>query len=143
MCTRLLLILEKKGAKLRLQNDRVKSSQLKPLNKSWFSIIHGNFYTAEAIQKMAALGIFADMQPAWFYKDTDLLNEVLGKEVIKTFHPYHSMMKAGITINGGSDHMVKLDPNTSINPYNPFLAMWSVITRKTDRDTVFNSEEAI
>ena len=39
--------------------------------------------------------------------------------------------------------MVKLDPNASINPYNPFLAMWSVITRKTDRNSVFNPEEAI
>jgi predicted amidohydrolase YtcJ len=52
-------------------------------------------------------------------------------------------LEAGIMINGGSDHMVKLDPNASINPYNPFLAMWSVITRKTDRGTVFNPEEAI
>jgi len=72
-----------------------------------------------------------------------LLNKVLGKDVISTFHPYHSMLEAGIMINGGSDHMVVLDPNASINPYNPFLAMWSLITRKTDRGTVFNPEEAI
>ena len=39
--------------------------------------------------------------------------------------------------------MVKLDPNTSINPYNPFQAMWSVVTRKTDRGSIFNPEEAI
>ena len=39
--------------------------------------------------------------------------------------------------------MVKLDPDASINPYNPFLAMWSVITRKTDAGNVFNPEEAI
>lgn len=114
-----------------------------PIREKRFSIIHGNFYTPEAIRKMAALGIYADMQPAWYYKDTDLLNEVLGKDRIRTFHPYHSMMNAGIVINGGSDHMVKLDPNASINPYNPFLAMWSVITRKTDRGTVFNPEERI
>ncbi|MEP7108233.1 MAG: amidohydrolase [Ferruginibacter sp.] len=114
-----------------------------PINNKRFSIIHGNFYTPDAIRKMATLGIYADMQPAWYYKDTDLLNEVLGKDRIKTFHPYRSMMNAGIIINGGSDHMVKLDPNTSVNPYNPFLAMWSVITRKTDRGTVYNPEEAI
>jgi predicted amidohydrolase YtcJ len=53
------------------------------------------------------------------------------------------MMEAGVMINGGSDHMVKLDPNTSVNPYNPFLAMESVVSRKTDRGTVFNGEEAI
>jgi len=114
-----------------------------PIGKKRFSIIHGNFYTPEAIKKMVAMGIYADMQPALYYKDTDMLNEVLGKDRIRTFHPYHSMMEAGIMINGGSDHMVKLDPNASINPYNPFLAMGSVISRKTDRGTVFNGEEAI
>ncbi|MEO8763107.1 MAG: amidohydrolase family protein, partial [Ginsengibacter sp.] len=114
-----------------------------PITGKRFSIIHGNFYTPGAIKKMVAMGIYADMQPAWYYKDADLLNEVLGRDRIKTFHPYHSMMQAGIVVNGGSDHMVKVDPNTSINPYNPFLAMWSVITRKTERGSVFNPEEAI
>jgi predicted amidohydrolase YtcJ len=108
-----------------------------------FSIIHGNFFTPEAIHKMSELGIYANMQPAWFFKDTNLLNEVLGEERMKTFHPYRSMMEAGIIINGGSDHMVKLDPDVSINPYNPFLAMWSVITRITDSGKVFNEGEAI
>jgi predicted amidohydrolase YtcJ len=118
-------------------------NHLRPINKKRFSIIHGNFYTKDAIRKMADLGIYADMQPAWYFKDTELLNEVLGEARIKTFHPYQSLMKAGIMINGGSDHMVKLDPDASINPYNPFLAIWSVITRKTDRGSVFNPEEAI
>src|SRR5690606_1798722 len=108
-----------------------------------FSIIHGNFFTPEAIQKMSELGIYANMQPAWFFKDTNLLNEVLGEERMKTFHPYRSMMEAGIIINGGSDHMVKLDPDVSINPYNPFLAMWSVITRNTESGKVFNEGEAV
>ena len=115
----------------------------KPLTKKRFSIIHGNFYSPESIRKMAAMGIYADMQPAWYYKDADLINKVLGKDMMRTFHPYGSMIEAGITINGGSDHMVKLDPDASINPYNPFLAMWSVITRKTERGTVFNPEQAI
>jgi predicted amidohydrolase YtcJ len=118
-------------------------NQSMPVSERRFSIIHGNFYTPGAIRKMAAMRIYADMQPDWYYKDADLLYEVLGKDRIKTFHPYHSMMEAGIIVNGGSDHMVKLDPNTSINPYNPFLSMWSVITRKTDRGTIFNPEEAI
>lgn len=108
-----------------------------------FSIIHGNFFTPEAIQKMSELGICANMQPAWFFKDSNLLNEVLGEERMTTFHPYRSMMEAGIIINGGSDHMVKLDPDVSINPYNPFLAMWSVITRNTESGKVFNEGEAV
>lgn len=39
--------------------------------------------------------------------------------------------------------MVKADPDLSINPYNPFTAMWSVVTRKTESGTVYNPEQAI
>lgn len=115
----------------------------KPIRDARFSVIHGNFFTGEAIRKMAVLGVYADMQPAWYFKDTDLLHHVLGTERIKTFHPYQSLIKAGVRINGGSDHMVKLDPDLAINPYNPFMAMWSLVTRKTDRGTVFNPEQAV
>lgn len=118
-------------------------NRIKPIHERRFSIIHGNFFTDEAIGKMARLGVYADMQPAWFFKDTDLLHHVLGGNRIKTFHPYRSLAEAGVMINGGSDHMVKLDPDLAINPYNPFTAMWSVITRKTDRGTVFNPAQAI
>lgn len=114
-----------------------------PLRDKRFSIIHGNFFTPQAIMKMSRLGIYADMQPAWFYKDTELLNHVLGEERMKIFHPYRSLVEAGVVINGGSDHMVKTDPDQSINPYNPFTAMWSVITRKTERGNVFNAGEAL
>lgn len=118
-------------------------NKLTPIADKRFSIIHGNFFTDDAIRKMSELGILADMQPAWFYEDTKLLNYVLGEETIRSFHPYNSLMKEGVIVNGGSDHMVKLDPNTSINPYNPFLAMWSVVTRKTKGGMVFNPQESI
>lgn len=39
--------------------------------------------------------------------------------------------------------MVKWDANTSINPYNPFLAMWTMITRKTERGSVIGASEAV
>jgi len=114
-----------------------------PMKQRRFSIIHGNFFTDDAIKRMDELGIYADMQPAWFYKDADAMQAILGEDRIKSFHPYRSMLKAGICINGGSDHMVKWDANTSINPYNPFLAMWTMITRTTEHGTVIIPEEAI
>ena len=114
-----------------------------PINERRFSIIHGNFFTDSAIFKMARMQVYADMQPAWFFKDTDLLNKVLGSERLKTFHPYRSLVEGGVIVNAGSDHMVKTDPDLSINPYNPFTAMWSVVTRKTDRGTVHYPDEAV
>lgn len=120
-----------------------KANKLKSIADRRFSIIHGNFFTDRAIQRMSELGVYADMQAAWFYKDADAMLQILGDERIRTFHPYRSMLDAGVMVNGGSDHMVKWDADASINPYNPFLAMWSMVTRTTERNTVIVSEEAI
>lgn len=114
-----------------------------PLKGKRFSIIHGNFFNESAIKRMSSMGIFADMQAAWFYKDADAMKRILGADRIRSFHPYRSITDAGITVNGGSDHMVKWDANTSINPYNPFLAMWTMITRTTEKGSVIFPEEAV
>jgi predicted amidohydrolase YtcJ len=115
----------------------------RPIKPRRFSIIHGNFYTPEAIDRMKNLGVYADMQPAWFYKDADAMTYVLGERRILSFHPYKSLFDAGVVVNGGSDHMVKFDSYASINPYNPFLAMWTIITRKTENGSQINSDEAL
>ncbi len=118
-------------------------NELKSIKDRRFSIIHGNFFTDRAIQRMSELGVYADMQPAWFYKDADAMKKILGDHRIETFHPYRSLLDAGVMVNGGSDHMVKWDADASINPYNPFLAMWTVVTRTTERKTVIMPTEAI
>jgi predicted amidohydrolase YtcJ len=115
----------------------------KSIKESRFSIIHGNFFSSDAIRLMKELGVYANMQPAWFYKDADAMENILGKERIKAFHPYKSMIEAGIMINGGSDHMVKWDADEGINPYNPFQAIGSVVTRKTERGSTIMPSEAI
>jgi len=120
-----------------------KVDRVKPIKQRRFAITHGNFFTAEAIKRMKKLGIYSDSQPAWFYKDADAMEYLLGKELLKTFHPYKSLFDAGIVVNGGSDHMARFDSYTSTNPYNPFLSIWSAVTRKTERANVINPEQAI
>ncbi len=115
----------------------------RPLAGRRFSIIHGNFFDAIAIQKMESMDIYADMQPMWLYEDAGLMTVVLDQDVLANFHPYRSMMNAGITINGGSDHMVKIDPNKSINPYNPFLSIYTLVCRKSVDGTLLHPQEAI
>jgi predicted amidohydrolase YtcJ len=66
------------------------------------SIIHGNFFTKEAMERMQKLGIIANVQAPWFYKDADAMNYILGEERIKSFNPYHSMIKSGVHLSGGS-----------------------------------------
>ncbi len=115
----------------------------RPIKDRRFSIIHGNFFTSQAIEKMKTLGVYADAQPAWFYKDADALKYVLGDERIKTFLPFRSLFDAGVIVNGGSDHMVKFDSYSAINPYNPFLSMYTAVTRKTERGSLITPSETI
>ncbi|HRE52343.1 MAG TPA: amidohydrolase [Flavitalea sp.] len=119
------------------------TDRLAPVKQNRFSIIHGNFFSEEAVRKMAAMGIYADMQPDWFYKDGSALLQVLGKERLNAFHPYRSLWDAGVVVGGGSDHMAKLDPDLSINPYNPFLSIWSVVARKTENGISLYPEQAL
>jgi predicted amidohydrolase YtcJ len=115
----------------------------KPVSERRFSIIHGNFFSEHSIRLMKELGVYANIQPAWLFKDAGAMERILGKERTRIFHPYKSLIEAGIMLNGGSDHMVKWNANESINPYNPFLAMWTAVTRKTENDSLFMPEQAI
>ncbi|MBK8884952.1 MAG: amidohydrolase [Bacteroidales bacterium] len=115
----------------------------KSIKERRFSIIHGNFFSDESIKKMMELGVYANLQPAWFYKDSEAMEMILGSEKIIIFHPYRTMTDAGVMINGGSDHMVKWDATSSINPYNPFLAMWTMVTRTTERGNQITASEAL
>jgi predicted amidohydrolase YtcJ len=93
-------------------------------------ITHSNFMSREAIEQAARLGVTVDIQPAWLYLDTRTLAAHFGEERLRYFQPLASLFASGVTAGGGSDHMQKVGSLRSINPYNPFLAMWVAITRK-------------
>jgi predicted amidohydrolase YtcJ len=94
------------------------------------SITHASFMSPEAIAKMKALGIVANLQPAWLYLDGTTLRQHFGVERLAYFHPYRTLFEQGVTVGGGSDHMQKIGSLRSINPYNPFLAMWTTVVRQ-------------
>jgi predicted amidohydrolase YtcJ len=93
------------------------------------SITHASFMSPEAIAKMKALGVVANLQPAWLYLDGTTLRQHFGVERLAYFHPYRTLVEQGVTVGGGSDHMQKIGSLRSINPYNPFLAMWTTLVR--------------
>jgi predicted amidohydrolase YtcJ len=94
------------------------------------SITHGSFMNAPAIARMRTLGVVANLQPAWLYLDGATLSQHFGVERLSYFHPYRTLAEQGVTVGGGSDHMQKVGSLRSINPYNPFLAMWTTIVRQ-------------
>ena len=93
-------------------------------------LTHSNFMSAASIATAARLGVVADFQPAWLYLDAATLSAQFGTDRLRYFQPLQSLFKAGVLIGGGSDHMQKVGSLRSINPYNPFLAMATAITRR-------------
>jgi predicted amidohydrolase YtcJ len=93
-------------------------------------VTHANFQSREAIDQAARLGVVMDLQPAWLYLDTRTLVAQFGNERLRWFQPLQSLFKAGVIVGGGSDHMQKVGSLRATNPYNPFLGMWTAITRQ-------------
>lgn len=94
------------------------------------NLTHANFLSPEAVEKMARLGITADMQPAWLELDGATLAKHFGRPRLRYFQPYATLFKNKIIIGGGSDHMQKIGGMRAINPYHPFWGMWVAIERK-------------
>jgi hypothetical protein len=93
-------------------------------------VTHCNFITPECIAQAARLGAVADMQPIWFYLDGATLLKQFGNARMSRFQPLRALFDAKVTVGGGSDHMQKIGGLRSINPYNPWLAMWIAVARR-------------
>ncbi|MEX0772644.1 MAG: amidohydrolase [Balneolales bacterium] len=97
-----------------------------------FTLIHAYFANQEAAERAARLGVAVDTQPAWFYKDGDALADVLGIDRLQKFIGVQEWRRAGVKVALNSDHMQGSGPNTSLNPYNPFLTMYAAVSRRTE-----------
>ena len=50
---------------------------------------------------------------------------------------------AAVKVALNSDHMEGIDPDRSLNPFNPFLAMYTAIIRKTEAGTEIGPAERV
>jgi predicted amidohydrolase YtcJ len=119
------------------------ADRIRPIRGRRFTVTHGNFPDARAIERAKNLGVVFDVQPFWLYLDGPAIKDVFGPARMKNFLPLRSLFDAGIVVGGGSDHMIRFDPRQATNPYHPFLGMWIAVTRKTVDGTVLNPEQRI
>jgi hypothetical protein len=108
-----------------------------------FTLIHAYFPDAATARRAARLGVCVDTQPAWYYKDADALVTGLGEARLRPFIGLMEWLRAGVKVALNTDHMFGLDPNTSLNPFNPFLTMYVAVTRKTEHGRVIGPEQAV
>ena len=107
------------------------------------TLLHAYFVHPETAARAARLGVLVDTQPAWHYKDADALADALGRERLTHFIGLRTWREAGVEVAINTDHMFGLDRNEALNPFNPFLTMYSATTRRTEGGQVVGANEAV
>jgi predicted amidohydrolase YtcJ len=115
----------------------------RPIRDRRFTLIHAYFPTPAVARRAAGLGVAVDTQPAWYYKDADALLPALGEPRIRPFIGLAVWLGAGVKVALNTDHMFGLDPDASLNPFNPFLTMYVAVTRRTQAGAVIGPEQAV
>jgi predicted amidohydrolase YtcJ len=115
----------------------------RPIAPSRSHVMHGSFQSEDSLVRMARLGIIEDYQPGWLHLDAPALERVFGLQNMRWFSPSKAYLDRGILVAGGSDHMIGHDKDRAVNPFNPFLNIWMILTRRTTEGKVLYPEERV
>ncbi|MBU6334161.1 MAG: amidohydrolase [Chloroflexi bacterium] len=100
------------------------------------NLIHAYFATEASLQVMARLQIAAVIQPTFIYFEGDDLFRDVGAELAHQYKPMRTYLDRGIPVIATSDI-----PSTV--HYNPFIGLYSLVTRRTFRGTEIAPHEAV
>lgn len=114
-----------------------------PIRERRYTLIHAYFAHTDTAARAAKLGVCVDTQPAWLFKDGDALAAALGGQRLGEFIGLKTWQQAGLKIALNSDHMQGFDPDLSLNPYNPFLTLYTAITRRTESGAVYGADQVV
>lgn len=124
--------------------DAVEASNAdSPVAPRRYTLIHAYFPDESTARRAARLGVCVDTQPAWYYKDGDALFDALGRKRLDQFIGLQLWRKAGVKVAINADHMQGFDPDTSLNPYNPFLALQTAVVRRTEGGQRFGDNQRV
>lgn len=102
-----------------------------------FVLIHASLITPEQMERAHRLGVRADFQNVFMWDKAATVERFLGKAVAERAVPTKTLIKImGIdNLGAGTDFPV--------NPINPFLNMYIMVTRKDPNGHVYGASEAI
>jgi len=114
-----------------------------PISGRRYNLIHAYLPNPETVQRAKKLGVVVDTQPMWYYKDGDALIDTIGQERGNHMIGLRDWLKGGVKVTINADHMQGVDPDRALNPYNPFLAMYVAISRKTESGRIHGEDQKV
>jgi predicted amidohydrolase YtcJ len=100
------------------------------------NLIHGYFASEQSLEQMARHGLAVVIQPTFIYFEGDDLFRDVGPELAHRYKPARTYLDRGIKVVATSDI-----PSTA--HYNPFIGLYSLVTRKSWKGTPIAPQEAI
>jgi hypothetical protein len=97
------------------------------------SLAHAFLAKDEDLSRAAKLGIAISVQPVLAYGFAGEMRSAWGQKVVDRCLPIASMLKAGVTVAGGSD----------ILPCDPLRGAWAAVTRRQWDGLTFGRDQAV
>ena len=114
-----------------------------PIAPRRFNLIHAYLPNPETARRVAKLGAVVDTQPVMYFKDGDAVVQTIGTERASRVYGLREWLKAGVKVAINADHMMGLDPDRALQPFNPFLAMYVAVSRKTEGGHIYGPEQKV
>lgn len=90
-------------------------------------IIHCQFTNKALLERFKELGVVANVQPSFVMTDWPIVEKAVGKERAKESYNWKAMLDMNIPVTFSSD--------APIEPFNPILGIYAVVTRKDLKGT--------
>ena len=96
---------------------------------------HCCYVTTPILKRMIALGAVDSSATGFMYELGDAYIANRGPAAMRHMWPHRTLIDRGVKAPGHSD--------AAVCPFNPFLAMWSMVTRKTRSGASLDAREAV
>lgn len=108
-----------------------------------FSLTHAYFPARDSIALAKSLGVCVDTQSSLYFKDSAAIAEFYGDDWAARFIGLGDWIRGGIPTAIAGDHMMGLDPDQSMNAYNPFLMLSVAVTRRNRDGLVYGPHQRV
>lgn len=108
-----------------------------------FSLTHAYFPAKDSIERCRKLGVGVDTQSYLYFRDARFIDRIYGKAWGERFIGLADWYRGGVPVAINSDHMRGLDPDHSMNSFNPFLQLSIAVTRRDTYGNVYGERQKL